>query len=466
MNTNQHSFAAAAESDSVADSVASHVASLLHSPAGIDILSALVGIDPMKLTKSGRVDYLSALEKQSGWLQSLMQRAIVAVAGSEPTKSESKYSNVDDANREEVGAALRMSGNTAQYRIDVARTLTAHLPETCNALATGEISAAHATAIARESANIIASGASVEMIQKLESGAIAHAEFHTPAQVTNQLRSAIAKLAPEEFAEAARSAHDSRRVSYFPERDGMATIVAFLPAADAQTVLLAIDKLARISSGEVRDSNRDANKMARFTKLASDFADLRPLHSLDAFRADALTQFASTYLATSGETNLKHRRPITLNLTLDLPTLLGFENNPGQLTGYGPIPAEIARELAADAKWRKFITHPENGNLLDYGRESYDPPQILKDFLLARDRTCRFPGCRAPGHLADIDHAIAWDKGGETNTENMGLLCRRHHRMKTHGDWKLESFPDGSCKWISPAGKEYFVPARPINGVA
>ena len=103
---------------------------------------------------------------------------------------------------------------------------------------------------------------------------------------------------------------------------------------------------------------------------------------------------------------------------------------------------------------------------MDYGRESYDPPQILKDFLLARDRTCRFPGCRAPGHLADIDHAIAWDKGGQTNTENMGLLCRRHHRMKTHGDWKLESFPDGSCRWISPAGKEYFVPARPMNGVA
>ena len=150
MNADQHSSTETAEfdfiTDSVNDSVTSHVASLLHSPAGIDVLSALVGIDPMELTKSGRVDYLSALEKQSGWLQSLMQRAIVAVAGSEPTKSESRYSTVDDANREEVGAVLRMSGNTAQYRIDVARTLTAHLPGTCNALATGEISAAHADA--------------------------------------------------------------------------------------------------------------------------------------------------------------------------------------------------------------------------------------------------------------------------------------------------------------------------------
>ena len=113
MNTNRNSFTAVADCGSVTDSVTdllgSHVNSLLHSPAGISVLAELVGIDPMKLTKSGRVDFLSALEKQSGWLQSLMQRAIVAVAGSEPTKSESKYSNVDDANREEVGAALRLS---------------------------------------------------------------------------------------------------------------------------------------------------------------------------------------------------------------------------------------------------------------------------------------------------------------------------------------------------------------------
>ena len=163
---------------------------------------------------------------------------------------------------------------------------------------------------------------------------------------------------------------------------------------------------------------------------------------------------------------MQHRRPTTVNLTIDLPTLLGLAENPGILGGYGAIPASIARELAADGKWRRFITDPLTGNLLDYGREKYEPPQALVDFLMARDRTCRFPGCRQPARLADIDHAQPWEEGGETSIENMGLLCRRHHRMKTHGGWKLESFPDGSCKWFSPAGREYFVAARSIHEVA
>ena len=154
---------------------------------------------------------------------------------------------------------------------------------------------------------------------------------------------------------------------------------------------------------------------------------------------------------------------MTVNVTIDLPTLLGLAENPGQLSGYGAIPASVARELASDATWKRFITDPQTGNLLDYGREKYEPPQALVDFLLARDRTCRFPGCRQPAYRADIDHAQSWESGGETKPENLGLLCRRHHRLKTHGRWALVSNSDGSCEWTSPVGKSYFVPARPIN---
>jgi hypothetical protein len=155
-----------------------------------------------------------------------------------------------------------------------------------------------------------------------------------------------------------------------------------------------------------------------------------------------------------------------VNLTIDLNTLLGMDENPGILSGYGAIPASVARELAADGKWRRFITDPHTGALLDYGRESYEPPQALADFLTARDRVCRFPGCRQPARTADIDHAIPWESGGVTSAENMGLLCRRHHRMKTTGGWKLESFEDGSCRWTSPVGKSFTVAARAIHDVA
>lgn len=435
------------------------VLDLLRAQAGINVLSQLININPFTLSKPRRVDYLTALEKQSGWLQALMQNAIVAVAGDQPTEAESIWSGVDDAEREEVASALRLSPNTAQIRIDVARTLTNHLPTICSALATGEISAAHATVIAKESAEIISRGASESVIKEIEEKALAHAEFHTPSQVANKVRATIAKLAPEEFEDAVSIATDARKVSLFPESDGMCTLVAFLPAQDAQTIMLAIDKLARADVKENIHGGITPNS-ALPSMLDKDS------RSIDMKRADALTQLASAYLARSVNELQTHRRPVTVNLTIDLPTLLGLAENPGQIAGYGAIPASVARELAADAKWRRFITDPITGNLIDYGRESYEPPQDLKDFLIARDQTCRFPGCRQSARRSDIDHAQAWDDGGKTSADNLGVLCRRHHQMKTHGGWRLISNKDGSCEWISPLGKKYFVPARPVNEVA
>lgn len=194
-------------------------------------------------------------------------------------------------------------------------------------------------------------------------------------------------------------------------------------------------------------------------------SQLEPL-TLDQLRADALAALAEKFLSSTSEENLSHGRPVTLNLTLDLPTLLGLQENPGILAGYGEIPASAARQLASDAKWRRFITDPITGNLLDYGRSSYEPPQPLVDFIVARDRRCRFPGCRQPSRVCDIDHAIPWEEGGKTSKENLGLLCRRHHRMKTHGGWRLTSFEDGSCEWRSPEGKVFKVEARRIDEVA
>ncbi|HEY3259488.1 MAG TPA: DUF222 domain-containing protein, partial [Pseudonocardiaceae bacterium] len=60
--------------------------------------------------------------------------------------------------------------------------------------------------------------------------------------------------------------------------------------------------------------------------------------------------------------------------------------------GYGPIPADMTRELAADATWRRLLTDPTSGTLLDVGRTTYKPPTALADFVRARDVTCRFPG--------------------------------------------------------------------------
>lgn len=415
------------------------VIELLHQPGGYEALGHLIGINPEKLTSAGRIDYLAALERQHSWLTSLIQNATLAIAGAEPSQSENLWEGVDEAEREDVATALRLSTNTAQSRIDTARVLTNHLPATCQALAVGDISPSHATLIARETSEAIKRGISTEDLIHIENRALAHAEFHTPAQVGRKIRTLIAQISPETFEESVAIARDTRSVHMYPESDGMATVIALLPAEDAQTVMLAINTLVETQSS---------------------LADSR---SMDMKRADALAAICGDILARISDKHQPHRRPVTINITMDLPTALGMADNPAELAGYGPIPASVARTLSADAKWRRFITDPLTGNLLDYGRETYVPPQPLVDFLTARDRICRFPGCSQPSRISDIDHAIPWEEGVPTSPTNLGLLCRRHHRMKTHNGWKLLSHEDGSCTWTSPAGKEIFVPSRPIH---
>jgi hypothetical protein len=442
-----------AESALTQQSAEDVVADLLVAAPGITTLAGLIAINPHDLPAAARVDYLAALERQSSWLQAAMQRAIVAVAGVEAGQSDGPFNGVDEAEREDVSSALRLSAGTAQMRIDVARTLVNHLPNTCSALATGELSAAHATVIAKETAGAIRDGLSEFAIFSIEQKAIAHAEFHTPSQVAQQVRGAIAKFAPATFEEVVEKARDTRRVSCYNDIDGMSTVVAILPAEDAQTVMKAIEAFIIKGPNVFNLASVDSDAQARGTDARS--ADMK--------RADALTALAGFALAASSEDVALHRRPITVNVTIDLPTLLGLNENPGQLAGYGAIPASVARALASDGKWKRFITDPQTGALLDYGRETYSPPQALIDFLIARDRTCRFPGCRRSAALSDLDHAQSWEEGGTTSLDNLGALCRRHHLLKTHGGWSIESRADGSCTWTSPLGKIYQTPARSMD---
>ena len=420
------------------------VAELLKATPGLLTITELREINPRFLSSVGKVDYLAAIDRQESWFYAWKQEALVAIAGEEPNQSSGIFGIVDDEEREDIATALRLSPTTAQNRIDVARVLVGHLPNTISALSSGEISTAHATVIARETATAIKNGLSEEAVFRVEQTALAHAEFHTPGQVASKVKTTIAKLAPEEFEDIVDRARDTRRVSCYPEADGMATVVAILPAEDAQAVMKSIEAY-------ILKRNQDDELDAEWSMLSADMK-----------RADALTHIASQALASMADDVRPHRRPITISVAIDLPTLLGLAENPGQLAGYGAIPASVARRLAADGNWQRFISDPATGNLLDFGREKYTPPQELVDFLLARDRICRFPGCRRTGQSSDIDHAHSWESGGETNPANLGLLCRRHHRMKTHGGWSLESNPDGSCLWKSPNGKSFVVPARPF----
>ena len=153
----------------------------------------------------------------------------------------------------------------------------------------------------------------------------------------------------------------------------------------------------------------------------------------------------------------------TAGVVVDLPTLLGLRETPGLVPGHGAVPAQLARDMAADRDWIRWLVDPGSGALMDLGAERYRPSDRLKRFIVARDRTCGFPSCSRPAQLCDCDHIITFRQRGQTTTVNLGPLCRQHHNAKTHGRWKLTYDPVTRIKtWLSPLGKTYDVSADPV----
>jgi hypothetical protein len=150
-------------------------------------------------------------------------------------------------------------------------------------------------------------------------------------------------------------------------------------------------------------------------------------------------------------------------VTVAATTLLGLDDQPGDLAGYGPIDAETARWIAADsdATWRRLLTDPVSGVLLDYGTRVYRPPQSLARHVRARDPVCCFPGCRQPAECCDLDHGVPYPHG-PTCAPNLIPLCRHHHRAKTLGGWRWQRQGDASIVWTAPTGHQYQVPIPPI----
>jgi len=83
----------------------------------------------------------------------------------------------------------------------------------------------------------------------------------------------------------------------------------------------------------------------------------------------------------------------------------------------------------------------------------YTPSPAQYRHVRARDRTCRFPGCRRPAARTDVDHVVPRSAGGITDCANLCCLCRRHHRLKTHTrGWRFVLTPDGVLTVTTPSG--------------
>jgi hypothetical protein len=145
-------------------------------------------------------------------------------------------------------------------------------------------------------------------------------------------------------------------------------------------------------------------------------------------------------------------------VTCTADTLLGLSTLPGELRGYGPLPADRIRELAYDltAVWSGVLVD-NDGIAQAIAEKRYRPGKRLRELIELRAGTCDHPGCGRPADLCDFDHLIPFDQGGATNTANGSPKCRRHHRAKQSRFWRVEKGPDGETTWTSTLTRRRYV---------
>lgn len=158
-----------------------------------------------------------------------------------------------------------------------------------------------------------------------------------------------------------------------------------------------------------------------------------------------------------------------VNVVIPVLTLMGLDDTPATYDGVVPLPAEMARALAAaEPVWHRVFTEPICGRFLRLPAQRYRPtPEMIEHLRLEHPR-CAAPGCTSSttdeaenDHIEEFDHRHP-DRGGPTSLDNLHLLHWGHHDVKTARRIDPVREPDGSTTWTvgSPPLASTTVPPR------
>jgi hypothetical protein len=146
-----------------------------------------------------------------------------------------------------------------------------------------------------------------------------------------------------------------------------------------------------------------------------------------------------------------------VDIRVDLTTLAGLDEKPGQIPGWGPVIADIARKITReqeDSEWRITITD-EEGQPIGVTTTRRRPTTAQRRQVEARNPTCVFPGCRMPAGRCDLDHEHLWSETHRTSVSHLEPLCRHDHVNRHRRRWTLRQIRPGVYEWVSPLGHTY-----------
>ncbi|WP_131792744.1 HNH endonuclease signature motif containing protein, partial [Candidatus Protofrankia datiscae] len=362
---------------------------------------------------------MAVVRRRIAGLEAVMLRAQARFAGLRPTPPGERNPAGPGFAAEEIAAELALSPAAAAAGLELAVTVVDRLPATLAALETGDIDLRRVRAAAEATAAL-----TPEQAGAVERKVLARGGRASPSLFRQALRRTVLAVDPDGARRRHAHARKDRQVWIRPAEDGMAELGALLPAVDAQAVYQRLDALAR---------------------QATDSPD--ETRSMDARRADALVDLL---LGRDRGAEVS----VEVGVLVSAATLAGVSDVPGELAGYGAIPAATARELAAETTWRRILTDPAAGNRPVEVSRRFPAPGLAR-LLRTRERSCRFPGCRKPAQFCDLDHIRPHAVGGPTSEDNLLALCRRHHRAKHDGGWTLHRADGDTAIWTSPTGRTY-----------
>ena len=416
------------------------------------------------------IDRIRALEELKAAAAAAQARAAAAFDASQRRKQAEAGVRREDLGRgiaSQIALARRESPSRGGRLLGFAKALTSEMPCTLQALAQGKISEWRATLLVRETACL-----SVEdrrRVDKEVAGDPDVLETLGDRQIISRSRGAAYRLDPAAAVKRAAKAESERFVSCRPAPDTMTYLTGLLPVAQGVGVYAALSREAdRLrASGDARGRGQ--------------------------IMADTLVE------RVTGQADAR-RMKVEVQLVMTDRTLLDGISEPALVPGYGPVPAQWARDLVRDAcrdgdvcghgdacggdgrtprsssggtgrdktaeRWiRRLYTAPETGELLAMDVRSRLFPRSMARFIAVRDQTCRMPWCGAP--IRQLDHVRPRREGGATTASNGQGLCEACNQAKEAPGWQARSVdPPGphTVETTTATGHTYRSTAPPLPG--
>ena len=489
-----------------------------------DALSALLERPSSEASTTQLVERIGAAERLAAAVQALQVRDMAAfnaaelAAGDREPVGGDRDPSMDGVSRVvacEVAKACRVAVVTAGTRVATAtRAVTDH-PEVLALVGSGRVSMAGLNRVVAETL-LLDPPARPEVDAGL--AADARRRSLTPGELGRCAARRVLAADPEAATRRVRRARARRDVRLLDPVDGTAAVLALLRAEEAQAVWEGLDTAARAlrNGGDERALDqlradlfleqllgrslvpvlgpapvwRRQHGVEPAFECTAPPADWQqqPDPTLEDSAWDQYAPAAAQAPVSAAERppllgRLQARRDVEVQVVVSLATVLGLDDEPGLLRGYGAVPADTIREIVDVAgatggatRLRRLFCDPTDGRLLAMESSAELFRGGLAQFARWRDQHDRLTG----GPIGDLDHVRDRRYGGRTaaaNAQALGTLNNRvvknDPRVQVHAV-PVEPQHDGldayrahapDIRWTLPSGQQHVSRPPPALGL-